>query len=263
MQHRPRGGDVAGPGPGVALDPGPARPGQQPRAPVRAMPLQRLVTGLGHAQPVEVAALDVIAAPTLEVVAGLQRQRGIDAGGEDRWLAHVVPDAGHALVEQLRVLVGPPLGGRPGWRSPGSRRGPARPWRWPREPSARVRKYPLSWPSTVEREVVGLGHARVDDGHALDPRGLEVGEQAGQIRERLLVHGEDPVAVHVVDVEVDGRQRQVVRLEPGQHRPDVGLGLVAPATLVVAERPPGRECRPGPSGGCSARGPRPGFPAAT
>ena len=68
----------------------------------------------------------------------------------------------------------------------------------------------------------------------------QVGEELFRVREAVFVPGKDPVAVHVVDVKEDHIARDVPLPELPRDLAYFFLGFVAPAALLVAERPLGR-----------------------
>ncbi len=103
-----------------------------------------------------------------------------------------------------------------------------------------VAEHVLREPLAVHRVVIVLGDARIDDDHRVHPFGGHLVDQVLDPGPRLGTEREVAELLHVVDVEVHPRQRQVVLREPvphGAHR--VGRP-VAPARLVVPERPTGR-----------------------
>ncbi|MEI2692696.1 MAG: hypothetical protein V9H69_24415 [Anaerolineae bacterium] len=82
---------------------------------------------------------------------------------------------------------------------------------------------------------------RVDDGHGLDPRGPQIGDHSPIARKGLLIPGETAEAIHVVDVQVERVQRNAAGAELGRQLAHRGLVGIAPARLVVAQRPQRRQ----------------------
>ena len=89
----------------------------------------------------------------------------------------------------------------------------------------------------VERPaLVGL-HARVDDRDDAEARFAQLAQQAARIREAARVPGEDAVGVHVVDVEVDHVGRDAAAARLARDAAHVARAAIAPARLVMPERP--------------------------
>ena len=84
-------------------------------------------------------------------------------------------------------------------------------------------------------------HTCINDGHQPDALGFQLGSQRSQIRKALFVDGEVGVILHVVDVHADHIQRQIVLFVLACHLPHILGGLVAPAALLQAEGPFGRD----------------------
>ena len=84
-------------------------------------------------------------------------------------------------------------------------------------------------------------HARVDDGHQPDALLFQLGTQRSQIREALLVHRKIRVPLHIVDVQADHVQRQLVLAVLAGDGAHVLGSLVAPAALGKTKGPFGRD----------------------
>ena len=96
-------------------------------------------------------------------------------------------------------------------------------------------------------------HARVDNRDHPEALVAERRDQPRGIREAFVVPREDAVAVHVVDVEVEHVAGDAARAELGRDLAHLVGALVAPARLLVAERPQRRHRRCARSARCSAR----------
>ena len=80
----------------------------------------------------------------------------------------------------------------------------------------------------VDFIAVDLLDAGVEDGDQVDARLMKLLRQAGHVREAIKIYGEDPIAVHVVDIQMHGAQGKFVEAVPIQHGLDVLLAPVAP-----------------------------------
>jgi len=127
---------------------------------------------------------------------------------EVRGLVHVVPDPSHPLVDQCLLLLPPP---RPGLcveevREP----------RLSRPDLAEVVGLPIRslhesvhFPATLkDTKLRVILHPRVDDRDHLESLAAELAYQCSGAGERL-AEREDPVAIHVVDVEVQDVAREL------------------------------------------------------
>jgi hypothetical protein len=82
-------------------------------------------------------------------------------------------------------------------------------------------------------------HARVHDGDHVEAPSSKLRDERAGVGEAFVVPGEDPVAVHVVYVEVEGVAGDVALAEPVCQLAHLTFGLVAPAALLVPQRPEG------------------------
>ena len=115
-------------------------------------------------------------------------------------------------IEQRPVLAAPPCAGRR-IGEVGEHRPPG-PYDAPHHPSVRQGAEPtLSLALVVHAVATLLLHTGVDDHREANPLGLQFGREPGHVTEVLFVDGEVPILVHVLDVELDGVQREVVALE--------------------------------------------------
>ena len=164
-------------------------------------------------------------------------------GLEDRGLVHVVPDAGHAHVEQDLVQPAPPVAGR--------RLAEVRedavvgvPLRL-RRPHRRLVDRAVGVLHEViagEAGVVGDGarlllRVGVEDGDGAEAVRAQVGDEALGIGEAHRVPGEGREAVLVVDVEPDHVGGDAPLAEVVGDEADLRLRVVAVPALVEAERP--------------------------
>lgn len=166
-----------------------------------------------HEEGVQVVGDAVVTARSIEVVLRQQRQRPVTPGGEGGRLVHVVPEAIDPHVEQPSILPTPPCAGRRGCEiRVVDRAGPddsaqRRAVRKPAE-DALGEGLGKEWPILVDAD------PRIKDA---DKAGAEPSQQTVtevlQARKPVRVHGEHPVGVHVVNVEVQGTQREIMFFE--------------------------------------------------
>ncbi len=231
---------IARPGAAVALQPRPARPGEQERPLLGTQFAQPLVPGPRHRQRVDVVRLPVVATAPLHGVPRRTGQRRIPEHREGHRLVHVMPEPGKALRQTLRVQPAPPLAH--------PRIGEVRIHRLarPHHPAHRMaRGVPYEGigrrPAFVHRIPRLRLDRRIDDRHQAHPVRAQLPRQPRQIREPLPVDGEDPVAVEMVDVQVDGRQREFAFPVAGHHPAHLLLAAEAPPGVLIPQRPPGRQ----------------------
>ncbi len=86
-------------------------------------------------------------------------------------------------------------------------------------------------------------HTRIDDGDGADAERLERRDRRRRLGKALAIPGEDPVAVHVVDIEMDRVERDGALAETLGQGAHVAVGAIAPARLMEAERPQRRQQR--------------------
>ena len=238
----PRRRVVARPHGGVALLAREAGPRQHERPAVREARAQAFVRRLRHIVAVEVT-------QPLEVAA-----RADDLFGEGLaphgGLVHVVPDAVHALRDVVGGMATPPVARlRP---AEVGEVGAPRPDGADVDLAIGVAQEVVAVEPLLRDGIPSLGvlfHARVHDDDGLEAHLAEVGQQGVGIGEALGVPREDAVAIHVVDVEVEHVGRDLFPAKGLGEGTDLGLGVVAPPALLVAERPRRREVHP-PCHGC-------------
>ena len=161
-------------------------------------------------------------------------------GVEQRGFVHIVPEALNAAVGQHLVAVAEPVPhfraqkiGKIGLAGPhGSHKGGA---------VGFGAEIPLLQPLGAGGVLRVDAHARVDDGHQPDALLLQLGTQRSQIREALLVHRKIRVPLHIVDVQADHVQRQLVLAVLAGDGAHVLGSLVAPAALGKTKGPFGRD----------------------
>ena len=165
-------------------------------------------------------------------------------------LVHVVPDAVHALRDVVGDMAAPPVARlRP---AEVGEVGAPRPDGADVHLAVGVAQEVVAVEPFLRDGIPGLGvlfHAGVHDDDGLEAHLAEVGQQGLGIGEALGVPREDAVAVHVVDVEVEHVGRDLLAAKGLGEGADLGLGVVAPPALLVAERPRRREVHP-PCHGC-------------
>src|SRR5262249_6828598 len=89
--------------------------------------------------------------------------------------------------------------------------------------------------------ILRLLDSRIDDGYQLYSLTTELVAQALRVRKPFLVEGEDPIAVHVIDVEMHDVERQVAPAIFVHNFFDHRVGVITPATLLIAECPKRRQ----------------------
>src|SRR5919112_2244318 len=165
----------------------------------------------------------------------LVRHRGLERHKERR-LVHVAPDPGHSRIEERPVVLAPPLS-RLGVREVRERADP--------RPHDVMVLFPLACFAVevplatfyVDRIVIVDLDAGVYDGDEVEALFSEFGYELLRLGEAFLVPGKDAVAVHVVNVEVEGVARDVALAEVAGHLAHLALIHVAVAALLVAQRP--------------------------
>ena len=110
-------------------------------------------------------------------------------------------------------------------------------------PAGGLAEHVLLPPAVVNRVTRLALHAGVHNRHGADAGGLQVPVQGGGIGKIHPVPGKQPVVVHVVDVVPQGADRDVGGGELGGQFPEFRLVLIAPAALVIAQRPQRRQRR--------------------
>lgn len=184
----------------------------------------------------------MVTAPPIQRVPGRPRQRRLAERRERRRLVQVVPETREALREPLGVQPAPPRA-HPRVREVGVHR-----LAGPRHalhqlsgavPHERV----LGEPAVVHRVAGRRPDRRVHDRHQVDPVPPQLVRQHRQLREAVPVDGEHLVLVVVVDVQVDGVQRQPALLVPGDDPPHLLLAAEPPARVLVPQRPRRRHRR--------------------
>ena len=158
--------------------------------------------------------------------------RDVARGG----LVHVVPDSGDPRGHVRRVQLAPP-GSRGLGREVGKDRVPG-----PHLPdvaaaSRRAAEDVTLQPLVVDPVAGVVLDAWIDDGDDLEPRLVEALQHAGSIGKALVVPREDPVLVHVVDVEPQGVARNVVRAVASAELLHLVLRVGVPPALVIPQRP--------------------------
>ena len=173
---------------------------------------------------------------------------------EHRRLVHVAPHARDARVHQPRMQGAPPLP-RCGVREIRERT-QTRPHDVPVLGAVpRQAEEPALAARDVDRiRLVDL-HARIGDHHDAEPLGAQLVDQPGRVREPLRVPGEDPVAVHVVDVQVEHVARDRARAELGRQGSNLVGVHVATTATAGSPAPTAAASACAPSGPCSARAP--------
>ena len=194
---------------GVALQSGVAGAGDHERPLVGPQGQKAFSGGAGHQGAVGVVDLGVpprLARPPagMDHVVG---HRG-PVRDEERRLVHVAPDAGHPGIGEDPLVLAPPLARLGvGEVGEGAHAGPDGVVVLLPVPRLAVQ---ILLPAVgVDGVVLVHLHAGVHDGDDAEALLPEVGDEALRVGEAVLVPGEDPVAVHVVDVEVDHVARDV------------------------------------------------------
>ena len=161
-------------------------------------------------------------------------------GRKDRGFVHVVPETGDAFVERLLVQRAPPRArlriGEIG------KRADAGPDFLVQFLAGRVAHIDARVaPAAVDR-IVGIElHSGIDDRHRMEAVAAQIGEHLLRLGEGLRVPGEDAVAVHVVDVEMDHVGRDLLFAERVRDFGDFVLRHIRIARLLIAERPQRRQ----------------------
>ena len=179
----------------------------------------------------------------IRLIALFQRcQHFLDPLGriENGRLVHVVPEALNALIDQGLVVSAEPLA---------------------RLGLEKVRKVHQARPDCPHK-VISLGifteitsrltrlidritglnfDAGINNGYQVDMLFGQFLSQAPQIREARGIHGEIPVVLHIVDIEINTVQRDAVFPMASGHRTDICFGGIAPPALAIAESPLGRD----------------------
>ena len=159
-------------------------------------------------------------------------QRSPEAGR----LVHIVPHPGHAKVYQIFLLFLPP---------PAHFR------------IAEIREYRVSRPHHVDVDfslrrggkiavlytllvdIIILFHLypRVNDGNSFDSHFLQIGNHLPLVPVGFLIPCKNLIVIHVVNVKMNAVAGNFIFLKLCGNIPDFILGLVAPAGLMVAQRP--------------------------
>ena len=103
-----------------------------------------------------------------------------------------------------------------------------------------ARKAGVIWRITL---IGQIGDVEIDDRHQIDTLIAHIADQPLHVRKRLLVDGERPVAILIVDIEPDDVEREIVLAESRREIADRRVRTIAPPRLLVAQRPFRRERR--------------------
>lgn len=174
----------------------------------------------------------------LEGVAGACGQGGLPPGGEEGGLVHVQPEARDPHLQKPLELLPPPGPGL-GVGEVGEG-GEPRPHRAPDHlPGGEAAEEPLPQALLVRGEPLLRLHPGVQDEDGAHPLLPETPHQARKVGVAALVHGEDAVAPHVVDVQVHRPQGEAP-FQKARH-PFLHLlpGPEPPAGVVEAQGPAG------------------------
>src|SRR5438094_714572 len=86
-------------------------------------------------------------------------------------------------------------------------------------------KLPLS-STGVDGIVLVYFDSRVDDRDQLHTECIQLAYQSGRIREPLRIPGEDPIFIHVVDVEIDGIEGNAALAKRSRHLHELVRGFI-------------------------------------
>src|SRR5215203_2396719 len=236
-QVLPPAGVVTGPVHGVALQASVASAGDYERPFVGPQGQKAPSGGTGHQGTVGVVDLGVppgLTGPPARMD-HIVWHRG-PVGYEERRLVHVAPDPGNPGIGKNPLVLSPPLA-RLGVGEVGEGA-----HAWPNDvvvllALARLAvKIPLPSLGVYGVVLVHL-HAGIDDGDHPEALLPQVGDQAPRVGEAVLVPGEDPVALHVVDVQVDNIARDVPLPETTRDLAHLFLVHVGVAALLIPQSP--------------------------
>ena len=234
---------VARPRGGVALHARPARAREEDGALVRLQREEAVVAGARHLHPVEVVRFAVVAAAPFETVADDVGQRAGCRLCEGGGFVHIVPEAFDAGIDKGFVELSPPCPcARRGEIGEGTQAGPD--GGVVDVTVGRLAEVTVRQAVLVDGVLWVFLDRRIDDGDEFDALLAQVGGELRQIGEAVLIDGEAAVAVHIVDVQVDGVAGDVVVTEILRQFADAALRVVGPARLLVAEHPQRRQCVP-------------------
>src|SRR6266496_1452340 len=179
---------------------------------------------------------------------------------EVRWLVHVVPDTGNAVIQVGAVQVAPPaacLG-----NGEIDKDTLTRPYLWNEQLSI-LASLEIALLLTLFKDVIGLilwrqlGWCRirggllrsrglkfdswVDNRHQLDSLLAQVFHKLSRVGKSLLVPGEHAIAFHVVDVQMDHIEWQISLTILARNSFHHLVRIVTPTALLVSEGPERRQ----------------------
>ena len=105
-------------------------------------------------------------------------------------------------------------------------------------------KVPFGHSLGIDRIIGPARHRRIDDRDESRSLGAGRRTQRRQVAIALRADREDPIAVHVVDIEMQHRQWDLTARKACKDLARFDLGAVAPAALVIAQRPARRDRMP-------------------
>ena len=233
---------VARPRGGIALASGVARPRQH----------ERPLIGLQRQQPFKGSArifhaVDIVdfgvssgarTEPRLVNAMHHINRHGLRWAVEDRRLVHVIPEPRNAHRVKIPVQIAPP--------HPRASLGEVRKHRRPRPDAARIDRAVRILHKFVARDsrVIGrvsvagiVGNMQIGNRNGVEVLGGEFSNHAGEIWKVRLVDGEWPIVLLIVDVEVDGIDRDMIGAQAARHLQHSRLRVIAVAGLLVAQRP--------------------------
>ena len=94
----------------------------------------------------------------------------------------------------------------------------------------------------IDRKMLIDLDARIDDRHRMESVLVQLREHLLRLRKGLWRPGEDAIAVHVVDIEIDHVGRDLLLAERACDLADLVLRHVRIARLLITERPQRRQC---------------------
>ena len=102
-------------------------------------------------------------------------------------------------------------------------------------------KHLLRQPVSIDIIIRVTLDARIKDCDQLDALRIHIGGQPCQVWITGFINCEDPKAAHIIDIEMNDIQRQIVLGETSRHCSDISLALVAPTRLVETQCPTRRQ----------------------
>src|SRR5215212_4504991 len=236
-QVLPPGGVVSRPLHGVALQSGVAGAGDHERTLVGTQGKEAFTGGAGHEGAVGVVDLGVppgLARPSAGVD-HVVRHRG-PIRDKERRLVHVAPDPCHSCVGENTLVLAPPLARLGvGEVREGAHAGPD--GIVVLIPIARLAVQVFVPAICIDGVVLVHFHSGVYDSNDAKALLAEVGDQTLRVGEAVPVPGEDPVAVHVVDVEVDDVAGDVPLPETAGDLAHLFFVHVGVTALLVSDAP--------------------------